>query len=394
MTQHKLKLHLARRAGFGLTEVEAQEAKELTYQQLVDRYIDQLKTPLASPPSEFNVYERDDVESFLMGRLVSGAAPLREKLALFWHDHFATSNLKVVDRQLMWNQYQIFREFGSGKFRDLLKLVARDVAMLRWLDGNSNRKGSPNENFARELMELFTLGVGHYTETDVKEAARAFTGWSCYRREFVFQESLHDTGSKTFLGQSGAFGGDQVIDIICRHPACSRFLARKLIQYFAEPEPNEDFVERVALVFRQSDQHLAPTLRAIFEDAQFKRPDVRRSLVKSPIELVATSLRVSGQARLPGQLTRSLKRMGQTFFYPPSVEGWTSGVNWLSAGGLVERLKWAHMIGRTAPRVPTDVICRRALDGEVDPKLKEMLQRLPVSTHWAVVLGSPQFQLS
>ena len=394
MTKDKLISHLARRAGFGLAPGELERFRNLPYPELVSGFLQELHQTPPPLPSDFNPYRSGQVERVLMLRLLSGKARLAEKLALFWHDHFATSNRKVMDRELMWNQYRLFRRFGGGRFSVLVKRVARDVAMLRWLDGNSNRKGQPNENFARELMELFTLGVGHYSERDVKEAARAFTGWSCVNKSFQFQAEHHDTGLKEVLGRKGRWGGDEVIDILCASPACARLLATKLLQHFVHPEPSPAFVERLARVYLENDQRVDHMLKAIFLDPQFQRPESVRVLVKSPIELMATSLRVTGQTELPEHFTQLLKEMGQLFFYPPSVEGWTSGKPWLSAGALVERLKLAHLVGRTAPREAASVIFRRALDGEADPELKAMVARLPRVTHWSVVLGSPQFQLS
>ncbi|MBT9589115.1 DUF1800 domain-containing protein [bacterium] len=370
--------HLMRRAGFGLAHFEVDDYLPLSHGQRVRRLIAELQDPAPAEPADFDPYQPGAPEQVWLTRMLSGRWRLAEKISLFWHGHFATSNRKVSDPGLMWRQYCLFRKSGAGHFSTLLKGVSRDVAMLLWLDGNSNRASCPNENYARELLELFTLGVGHYQEKDVREAARAFSGWSCERGRFVFRPEHHDSGQKTFLGHTGPLGGDDIIDILCAHPGCAEFVCAKLLRFFASSNPSEAYLKRLCRVFAASQGDLGKTLEALFNDSEFL--DGYASLVKSPVEFLVTALRALGQSQVPHWAFGRLWGMGQALFYPPSVKGWDGGAAWLSGGALVERMHAADRLARLTG-IP-DKTLALACDG----------RSTELSLAW--VLASPQFQLN
>jgi len=283
--------------------------------------------------------------SWWLDRMATTPAPLQEKLALFWHGHFTSAFGDVHDAIAMFNQNQLFRRNAAGNFARLLDGVARDPAMLRYLNNDDNRRGHPNENWARELMELFTLGIGHYGEDDVRESARAWTGWTLRdyqsfegRRTFAFRPMLHDAGQKTFLGQTGAWDGTDVMRIILAAPAAPRWVAGKLAKFFVAPQPPADIVDAMAVVVRDSNYELAPVLRMLFRSRAFYRADVLHAQVKSPAEFVVGAVRHLGVQdpdwiRLSGAMTL----MGQRLFFPPTVAGWDGGTAWMNAGTVFTR---------------------------------------------------------
>lgn len=280
-----------------------------------------------------------------LDRMATSPAPLQEKLTLFWHGHFTSSFGDVHDAMAIYYQNALFRRNAAGNFARLLGGVARDPAMLRYLNNDENRKGHPNENWARELMELFTLGIGHYTEDDVRESARAWTGWTLRdsrsfedRRSFAFKPLLHDGGQKTFLGQTGAWDGTDVMRIILATPAAPRWIAGKLAAFFAAPQPPADLVDAMAAALRENNYELRPVLRALFRSRAFYRPEVMYAQVKSPTEFVVGAVRHLGVQqpdwiRLSGAMTL----MGQHLFFPPTVAGWDGGARWMNAGTVFTR---------------------------------------------------------
>jgi uncharacterized protein (DUF1800 family) len=261
-------------------------------------------------------------------------------MTLFWHNHFVSSQQKVRSPQLMYRQNALLRRHSLGNFGEMLHAVARDPAMVIYLDSASNRKGQPNENFAREVMELFTVGEGHYGESDVKEAARAFTGWGIDpdRGEFVFRRLAHDDGVKNVLGRSGKFNGDAVLDILLAQPRTAEHIAAKLWREFVSPEPDPAAVGRVAKAFRESGYGIAPALRALLTSDEFYEPRHRAVLIKSPVELVVGTLRqfsfTTGET-LPFVL--STAQLGQNLLAPPNVKGWPGGEAWINSTTLLAR---------------------------------------------------------
>jgi len=279
-----------------------------------------------------------------LDRMLATPAPLQEKLTLYLHGHFATaSGEKDIYGLDIIEQNQLLRRYALGNWRELTHAIARDRAMLKWLDNARNRKAHPNENFARELMELFTLGIGNYTESDVRESARAFTGYTFTRPagEFVFNGAQHDDGLKTFLGHTGTFDGDAVIDIIFAQPAASQFFARRILEFFVYAEPEPELVAALAAQIRRNDFNMAPVFSALFRSNVFYSERAYRALVKSPVEFVIGSYKLFGIAPVqPGTLA-VLERMGQVPFHPPSVKGWDGGVQWLNTQTILARENFA-----------------------------------------------------
>jgi uncharacterized protein (DUF1800 family) len=277
---------------------------------------------------------------------------LRERLTLFWHDHFATSVDKVKEPELMYRQNQIFRSQGAGNFEALAQSVAKDPAMLVWLDANENKKGKPNENFARELLELFLLGIGNYSENDVKEAARAFTGWQYQRRTGVFSvtPSLHDADAKTVFGQTGNFGGEEIIHLAVAQPASAPYITSKLWSGFARPVEVDDPVVRQLQPGFARDLDVGNLLRAMFLHPDFVAPATRTGLVKQPIEYVVGTLRALNlrAAAAGAALPQTLDALGQQPFAPPSVGGWPQNGYWLTTSFALARLRFASTVAAKA----------------------------------------------
>jgi uncharacterized protein (DUF1800 family) len=275
-------------------------------------------------------------------RMRNARFPLQEKLTLFWHGHFTTSAGDERLTRLMWRQNEMLRASAAGNFERLVKSISRDPAMLDYLNNNQNSAKHPNENYARELMELFTLGVGHYTETDVKEAARAFTGWGHNGEEFVFRRFDHDDGRKTFLGKTGNFDGDDVIDIILAQPQCAKYLAGRLWSFFVSDEDADPAViESLAEVIRQNKYELRPALQTLFTSRAFYDAKVIGTQIKSPIQLVVGTARLLDVDLPPGRIifqqNSPLAQMGQVPFYPPNVKGWPGGRTWINTSTLLVR---------------------------------------------------------
>lgn len=338
--------HLLRRAGFGGTPAEVEALVFLGRHRAVNALLNyddtsgDLETRLAS--LQLDLTQRTGIQRWWVARMLLTPRPLEEKMTLFWHNHFATSINKVGDAGFMLQQNQMLRRLALGNFRALLLEVARDPAMLIFLDNRLNRRMAPNENFARELMEMFTIGIGNYTEQDVKEVARAFTGWTIRNGSFYFNPSQHDPGRKTILGSTGNFDGTDVIDILAAHPATARRLARHLWEFFAYPDPEEEVVERLADTYLSSGGDIRALVHAIFESAEFYSPRAFRRLVKSPVEIVIGTIRSglgsADLAALPGYL----RRMGQDLFNPPDVGGWEGGLEWIGTSTMLERLNFLN----------------------------------------------------
>jgi uncharacterized protein (DUF1800 family) len=293
------------------------------------------------------VSEMKDLTRWWLARIVDTPSPLIEKMTLFWHGHFATSGQKVRPAYKMWRQNETFRQNALGSFRTLVKAVSRDPAMMIWLDIVQSKKEYPNENFGREVMELFTLGEGHYTESDVKAAARAFTGYRINQSDqsFRFADRQFDPGLKTFMGKTGPWDGDQVLDIIVSQPQCARFIATKLWRFFADDDPDPKLVDALASEFRNSHDELRPLMKTLFLSEEFYSTQTRGSQIKSPIQFLAQALRT-----LPIPLPDSnvvefaCRQMGQIPFFPPNVKGWDGGKSWINTATLTFRYRFAHQL--------------------------------------------------
>jgi uncharacterized protein (DUF1800 family) len=282
-----------------------------------------------------------------MDRMATGPGQLREKMALFWHGHFACRTRRPDDSLQLLNT---IRAHALGKFPDLLLAVSREPAMLQFLNNQQNRKEHPNENFAREVMELFTLGRGNYAETDVKEAARAFTGWSYdAQNNFVFREKQHDGGPKTFLGHNGNLGGEDVLTIILQQPATAPFLVTKMYRFFVNDVPNPTHIAPLAVAFRRSNYDIADLAERLFSADWFYDPANVGARIKSPVELVAglrRALTMQVDNALP--LLGYQKALGQTLFMPPNVAGWPGGRNWIDSSSLLLRLQLPSILFKNA----------------------------------------------
>ena len=373
---------LLNRTGFGATQAEIEHYVGMSREQAAKALLATARTAAVTPPppamvatgplryprrgagasdDELKMFRQQQVREGLelrgwwVGEMLSTPSPLTERMTLFWHNHFVSSQQKVKLAELMYRQNVTLRAQALGNFGAMLHAVARDPAMIVYLDSAQNRKGAPNENFARELMELFTLGEGNYGESDVKEAARAFTGWSLDRErgEFVFRRALHDYGSKTVLGRTGNFDGDDVIDILLAQPSTAEFVSRKLWREFVSPDPDAAEVKRIAARFRDSGYDIKTALYALLTSDAFYARENRGTLVKSPVDLVVGTLRQFGMH--PGDtipFAVAAAGMGQNLFAPPNVRGWPGQETWINTSSAAR----AQAVSR-----PADARRRRSL---------------------------------
>jgi hypothetical protein len=364
--------HLFRRAGLGANLKEMRAAVENGLDATLKRLLEgeegaeaREKLLLAVGDRMVNDDKPEELRSWWCYCLIHTAHPLREKLTLFWHNHFATSIAKVGRPTLMYAQNKLLRRHALGKFRLFLLEISRDPAMIAWLDNNANVKAHPNENYAREIMELFSLGVGNYTEQDVKEGARAFTGWHTNENgdAYEFNASEHDDGPKTFLGQKGKWNGDDVVRILLDQPQAARFLVRKLYRYFISEthEPPDTLLEPLAASFRKSDYDIAALMKMMLRSRHFFSEYAYRQRLKSPVEFVLGAARAvvhpteeQETVRLPpGPLANRMAAMGQELFTPPNVKGWPHGKSWLNTSTVLARNNFAQQVasGRISEEV-------------------------------------------
>jgi len=287
--------------------------------------------------------ETDRVAYWWANRMLTTNAPLSEKVALFWHGHFATNEDKVRDYRKMLQQVELFQTDGLGSFRNLLISVAQDPAMLAFLDAGVNVKGAPNENFAREIMELFTMGPGNYSEQDVREAARAFTGWNFQGLRFALDPDKHDAGEKTFLGRTGSFDGVEIIDAILAQDATAVFIASKLYRYFVREELSDEFAQQLGRELRKREYHIGRFLELLLRSKDFYSPASQGARIKPPVELVVSTYRKLGLAKVPGvpDFNVVTQALGQRLLHPPTVAGWSQGRSWITPSLLFERGNFA-----------------------------------------------------
>jgi uncharacterized protein (DUF1800 family) len=380
----KLMAHLMRRAGFGASRGRLDELVEQGYDETVENLLSAIDRPTRITDNLIRRYHPE--YSGMMGnqspsgnwmyRMVSTDAPLREKVGLMWHGMFATGYSKLANGKVLHDQIRMFERHGMGSFKNLLMELSRDPAMIVWLDNSENHNGSVNENYGRELLELFSMGVGNYTEHDVKEAARAFTGWTIGNTEYMtlksardsvwpygrlsfhfeYKEHDHDNGEKEFLGHKGNLNGEDIVDIICDQPATAAFLSRHMYSFFVADEPpvpewpykeprDPEAIAALSKVYFDSDYNVEEMLRFLFKSDFFKSEQARYQRVKSPAELVAGVLRLTGEFNRPkvdmNPTNLQSTYMGQWLLNPPSVEGWHWGTEWIDSGALVERVNFA-----------------------------------------------------
>jgi len=320
-----------------------------------------------------------ELRGWWLRRMAFGPRPLQEKMVLFWHGHFATSVEKVRDPYYMWRQNDLFRRQATGNWELLLLEAGQDPAMLVWLDQAQSRKGHPNENYAREVMELFSLGEGHYTEHDITEAARALTGWSLDRinQEYVYRPAFHDNGQKTFLGRTGNLDGRDVIAQIVAQPQAARFITAKMWNYFTGQMPADDLNGALAAVFRDNHNNVKPFLRVLFRSEEFYGADILRNQVKSPVQWLVGSVRLL-ECQLPPPLisTAMLRQLGQDLFNPPNVKGWDGGVTWITTNTLLTRYNDAQALVRGTPPNLTAADFAPKAGGQGGQKVARLAQQL------------------
>ncbi len=360
--------HLARRAAFGAPKELVNKLLELGPHRapaFLLRGRDETPEMKAVADSRRRIGNTEAIQTWWAHRMLRGNHPAMDKLALFWHDHFATSDTKVRDSRLMMDQVRLFLREGTGHFHALAQSIAKDPAMIIWLDGNSNRRGKPNENFARELMELFTLGVGNYTEEDIKEAARAFTGWHVKNRKFWFNKRAHDTGAKTLFGFTGNLDGDYVLRACLEKRAGAEFIAGKLFDYYVGTPVSPELRKSLAELYLASFHNIGPFLEKLLSSREFYSAPARRAIMSSPADFTIGTLRTLGATAGSDRLPAEMSRMGMDLLRPPSVKGWQKGKSWLNSNTLLSRYRFASMLGsgtENAPRVPWDKIEKEGVD--------------------------------
>ncbi|HWY41254.1 MAG TPA: DUF1800 domain-containing protein [Chthoniobacterales bacterium] len=291
--------------------------------------------------------EMIDLRRWWLDRMLNGPAPLLEKMTLFWHGHFATSIQKVRDAYWMWLQNDTLRRNALGNFGALAKKMSRDPAMMIYLDLQQSRQEHPNENWARELMELFTVGIGNYSEQDIRESARAFTGYRIdfTTQQFHFAPFQQDHQSKAFMGRNGNLNGDEIIDMLVSNPACAQFIGRKLWRFFVEDEPSSTVIDSVAGTVRKHNFEMRPVLHEIFSSGEFYSDRAMGSQIKSPVQyIVQTSKLLNAAAPPPLAAQNAMRQMGQILFAPPNVKGWDGGKQWISTSTLLFRYNFANYL--------------------------------------------------
>jgi uncharacterized protein (DUF1800 family) len=404
--------HLLNRAGFGGPPVEIERLANLDQDEAISLLLDYEKIPdptlnpdWAKPdpvrmakirdvnqhgtPEEKKELQQEnnklfqvqmiELRGWWLQRMARGPRPFQEKMVLFWHGHFATSVEKVRDPYYMWRQNELFRRLATGNWLQLLTEAGKDPAMLIWLDQAQSQKAHPNENFAREVMELFALGEGHYTEHDISEGARALTGWSLDRidEKYIYRPFFHDDGDKTFLGRTGNLDGDDVIAQIVAQPQAAKFITAKLWNYFSGQYPSDKLNDALAAVFRANGNNFKPFLRVMFRSQEFYSSDIVRNQVKSPVQWLIGSVRVL-ECDLPPTLVSwgMTRQLGQDLFAPPNVKGWDGGVTWITTNTLLTRYNDAQaLVEGTLPPLGADDFARKQ-GGAGGEKAMKALQRV------------------
>lgn len=400
MTERERISHLLRRFGFGAGRYELQHYEPLGYDGTLDRLLNYENVEEGFSIDPWEIAHEEGKEEIYVDpprfaslwalRMLMTRRPLEQKLTLFWHNHFAVSGEKVGLGPALMDYLETLRSLGASDFETLLKAVAKEPSMLLYLDGNTNYAGHPNENFAREVMELFTVGIGHYSESDVKEAARAFTGWGVrylmfesggdktqeFLREavrhhlptvvFCESPSLHDAKPKTILGQTGRFSGDDVLSMLAKRPETAEFLGRKLFEYFAYSDPSSEVAEKIGKLFIQNEGNIKAVLKGLTEMDEFWSAACIHKRVKSPADFVVPILRqmnlrdiliaahskdATPSSPLPktlrdtcGLLFGTMLKQGMFLLYPPNVKGWNWGTAWITTNTMIERVNFANLI--------------------------------------------------
>jgi len=411
--------HLLRRSGFGATKAELDHFAAMGQTAATEAILNYSKTSNAALESQLPTIDLGGtpqptaaaIQAWWLQRMAQSARPLEEKMTLFWHG-LLTSGLDKAGPAQLFTQNQLFRGMALGNFDDLLKAVSKDPAMMVYLDTETNRKGKPNENYARELMELFTTGIGHYTEDDVRESARSFTGWTLqggkqlrYASAFQLVPRLHDAGVKTFMGKTGTFTGDDIVEMLVPLRATAVRLSTRLFSFFAYPNPDQEIVNHLADTFQKAHYNVGAVVRQIFTMDAFYSDQAYRALVKSPAELVAQTLKATGaNARGYTAAAAAMAPMGQVLFYPPNVAGWPGGSSWINSSTLLNRINFANAAAqRSQASMTAQTLAQLSdtlVDANVSPTTRDGLEAF-AAAHSAdqagllfMVLATPEFQLN
>jgi uncharacterized protein (DUF1800 family) len=411
---YELAAHLLNRAGFGGSPDDIQQLADLTHDQAVASLLDYERIPDSTPdpvwakpdsdrmrqirevnqhgtPEEKKQLQQQEsktqyarmveLRGWWLNRMAKGPRPFQEKMVLFWHGHFATSFEKVRDAYFMWRQNELFRRTATGNWQQLLTEAGKDPAMLIWLDQAQSRKEHPNENFAREVMELFSLGEGHYTEKDITEGARALTGWSLDRIEqkYIYRPFFHDNGDKTFLGVTGNLNGDDVMAQIVAQPQAARFITAKIWNYFAGQPPPDELNDALAAVLRENRNNFKPFLRVMFRSEEFYDPSIVRNEVKSPVQWLVGSVRMLECDLPPALISWGMTRqLGQDLFAPPNVKGWDGGITWITTNTLLTRYNdAATLVQGTFPQLAAGDFARKP-GGAGGEQIEKIAQRVHI----------------
>jgi len=411
--------HLLRRSGFGATKAELDHFAAMGQTAATEAILNYSKTSNAALESQLPTIDLGGtpqptaaaIQAWWLQRMAQSARPLEEKMTLFWHG-LLTSGLDKAGPAQLFTQNQLFRGMALGNFDDLLKAVSKDPAMMVYLDTETNRKGKPNENYARELMELFTTGIGHYTEDDVRESARSFTGWTLqggkqlrYASASQLVPRLHDAGVKTFMGKTGTLTGDDIVEMLVRLRATAVRLSTRLFSFFAYPNPDQEIVNHLADTFQKAHYNVGAVVRQIFTMDAFYSDQAYRALVKSPAELVAQTLKATGaNARGYTAAAAAMAPMGQVLFYPPNVAGWPGGSSWINSSTLLNRINFANAAAqRSQASMTAQTLAQLSdtlVDANVSPTTRDGLEAF-AAAHSAdqaglifMVLATPEFQLN
>ena len=403
--------HLLNRAGFGGTPDDIQKLASLGHLEAVSSLVNFERIPdttadpdwahpdpgkaerrraakNASPEQRQQMQRQErqiengrilELRGWWLQRMAKGPRPFQEKMTLFWHGHFATSFEKVRDSYYMWRQNELFRRLCTGNWLELLTEAGKDPAMLVWLDQAQSRKEHPNENFAREVMELFSLGQGHYTEKDITEAARALTGWSLdyEAQKFIYRPFFHDNGEKTILGETGNMDGDDFIRQIVAQPQSGLFITAKIWNFFAGEMPSPELNAELAQVFHNGGNDFKPLMRVIFSCEEFYSPSVVRNEVKSPVQWLIGSVRML-ECELPPPLvsTNLLRSLGQDLFAPPNVKGWDGGLAWITTNNLLARYNQAAMLAQGDMAIASTLATGPAKNPERIKRIQKQMRNL------------------
>jgi hypothetical protein len=436
--------HLYRRATFGATYAELEAGLKAGPEALIAQLLkggpglsefDAEMEPLSQNIARYN--DATHMPAWWLTRMLHSPHPLQEKITLLWHNHFATSYAKVQSARFMLGQYQLMRRHALGSFAALLKAMSTDPAMMIWLDTRASKKGNPNENYARELMELFSLGIGHYTEKDIREAARAFTGWEIQGTNVVFNKNQHDDGEKTMLGQTGNWNGDEIVRICLEQKSAAPFIVGKLYRFLISETvpPTPELLEPLAAQFRGGGYNFGALVKTMLSSNLFFSSAVYRTRIKAPVDFVLNIVRgLEGKIGTTA-LAQALEQLGQSIFSPPSVKGWDGGRTWLNGQTLLFRQNLALALtstqdarfgrrcdpaavvrkyGKNSDADVVDFFLRLFLQGDVSAEARSQLldyqqhaHKLPVPVYWTeqdaaehrvrslchLVLTLPEYQL-